>query len=145
MKKSKIIKQGVRSIDMFGTPVSIKYKGEETYKTFCGGAVTAVIILFIGILFLVGFSSTVAGEDPTYSTHSVLKSRNRSDALSMTDSAGQLYIGLMERTENLDGSVKETIVPFDPAFLHAKVDYTTNGVLQGRLDLPKCANTGTYE
>ena len=27
------------------------------------------------------------------------------------------------------GSVRETVVPFDPAFLHAKVDYTTNGVL----------------
>ena len=64
MRKSKILKQGFKSIDLFGTPVSVKYKGEETYKTCCGGLVSAAIIIFVGALLLMGISKTVTGEDP---------------------------------------------------------------------------------
>jgi len=40
-----------------------------------------------------------------------------------------MYIGLKQTTENPDGSVSETIVPFDTTLINGKVDYFTNGVL----------------
>ena len=51
-----------------------------------------------------------------------------------------MYIGLKQTTENIDGSVSETIIPFDPTFVDGKVDYFENGILQGRLNLSSCNN-----
>ena len=49
-----------------------------------------------------------------------------------------MYIGLKQTKENADGSVVETLVPFDSTLINAKVDYFTNGVLQGRVNLQAC-------
>ena len=54
-------KQLVRSLDLFGTPVGVQYKGDTSYRTVCGGAVTAVVALFVAIVFLIGLSKVASG------------------------------------------------------------------------------------
>ena len=51
-----------------------------------------------------------------------------------------MYIGLKKRTENSDGSVDESFVPFDPSYVNGKIDFKQNGVLEGRVDLTGCTN-----
>ena len=36
----------VRSLDDFGHPITLTYKGEETYQSCLGGIVTLVVIAF---------------------------------------------------------------------------------------------------
>ena len=94
MTKSKLLNNSVKSLDAFGTPVTVLYKGDRSYRTVCGGIVTAVLFLFVGVIFLIGLSKVFSGEDPEFSTFSVVKSRSRADALSPPDNHGQMYIGL---------------------------------------------------
>ena len=42
----------VRKFDIFGTPVSLKYKGDETFRTRIGGCITISIMLSLIALFL---------------------------------------------------------------------------------------------
>ena len=55
-----------------------------------------------------------------------------------------MYIGLKKRTENSDGSVDESFVPFDPSYVNGKIDYKQNGVLEGRVDLTGCTNQDDF-
>ena len=70
----------------------------------------------------------------------MIKSRSRAQAIFLPEYRSQMYIGLKQTTENIDGSVSETIIPFDPTFVDGKVDYFENGILQGRLNLSSCNN-----
>ena len=41
-------KEKVKSYDTFGAPIGVTFKGEPTFKTVCGGAITLFIILLLG-------------------------------------------------------------------------------------------------
>ena len=75
----------------------------------------------------------------------MIKSRSRAEAIFLPENRSQMYIGLKQTIENLDGSVSETIIPFDPTFINGKVDYFTNGILQGRLNLADCNNQENFD
>ena len=53
MKKlKKAIKKGgkaIKSQDAFGVPVTVNYKGDDTFRSICGGLMT--ITIFVVILF----------------------------------------------------------------------------------------------
>ena len=39
----------LREQDVFGVPVTLNYRGEQTYKSLCGGAVTVAVFVFLFI------------------------------------------------------------------------------------------------
>ena len=43
----------LKQADYFGTPISLNFKGEKTFKTSIGGAFS--VIIFIGLLAYTGF------------------------------------------------------------------------------------------
>ena len=129
MIRNKSLKHGVRSMDAFGTPVNVKYKGESSYKTVSGGVLTIAVVFIVMIMLLCGLGRIAGGDDAEYSTFSVSNARARDDAFNVAQSNGQMYVGLKQSTLNTDGSVSETIVPIDTTSINAKVDYWANGVL----------------
>ena len=46
--------QFIRSRDFLGRPVTVQFKGQETYKTLCGGVLS--IVMQSMILYLLAFS-----------------------------------------------------------------------------------------
>ena len=69
-------------------------------------------------------------DTPNYASYFLTKPRSRSEALNIPNQGGQMYIGLKERTEHLDGSVDESFVPFDSSYVNGKIDYKKNGLLE---------------
>ena len=47
-----IIHKIFESIDIFGIPVSLKFKNKEIFKTLIGGIASILLILIIIILFI---------------------------------------------------------------------------------------------
>ena len=45
------IAQQIKNLDMFGHQMSLKYKGEDTFKTTFGGVITAITL--IGVFTLI--------------------------------------------------------------------------------------------
>ena len=45
----------LREQDAFGTPITINYKGEDSYKSACGGFITVAILMTLLIQFCIGF------------------------------------------------------------------------------------------
>ena len=37
----------IKGYDAFGTPVTVNYKGEDTYKSVCGGTITILIFVIV--------------------------------------------------------------------------------------------------
>jgi len=70
-----------------------------------GGIVTIAFFLFITVIFIIGLIKVFSGEDPEFSTFSVVKSRSRVNALSLPENHGQIYIALKQTKENQDGSI----------------------------------------
>ena len=46
-KVAKKVGDGVRSKDNFGIPITLNFKGDDTYKTLCGGCTTLTLLVFI--------------------------------------------------------------------------------------------------
>ena len=38
--------QNIKKVDMFGMPVRLTYQGEDSFKTYTGGCLTLVFIIF---------------------------------------------------------------------------------------------------
>jgi hypothetical protein len=51
------MKKFFKKLDRFGQPISLSYKGSNTYKTFFGGALT---VLFVSILVLLSLNSIIS-------------------------------------------------------------------------------------
>lgn len=66
MKKS--FHKFVRSFDQFGHPLTLKYKGRQTYKSFLGGLVTIIVVSFILVYFFVMIKESVRFEKFTVIT-----------------------------------------------------------------------------
>ena len=50
-KRDTKCRKGLKSLDRFGVPISLKYYGANTYKTPCGGFVT--LITYFSVLIFV--------------------------------------------------------------------------------------------
>ena len=51
-KKGGVIEQIFESVDAYGEPITLKYKGRSTYTTVCGGITTLVTVILILILLI---------------------------------------------------------------------------------------------
>lgn len=43
----------IKSIDMFGQPIALTFKGEDTFKNKCGGCVSLFIIILMLFCFMI--------------------------------------------------------------------------------------------
>ena len=68
-------------MDAFGTPVTINYRGEDTYKSLCGGLVSTAIFFFVVFQFYFAAAKMVNLDANSYSNYFVPKSRSREDPL----------------------------------------------------------------
>ena len=129
-----------KKLDAFGTPVSVNYRGEQTYNSICGGVMTISIFTLLAVYSYLGTMRMINRDTPEYASYFLTKPRDRSEALNIPERGGQMYIGLKQWTENADGSIEESFIPFDRSYINAKIDYRTNGLLEGRVDLPSCTD-----
>ena len=71
-KRKNACKNYLKSFDLFGIPISLKYKGEDTFKTPIGGIVS--IISYLSVLAFVLFDlNAVIARESTVKVKSVLK------------------------------------------------------------------------
>jgi hypothetical protein len=49
MKMFAYLKQKIRELDYFGASVTLKFGGEDSFNTFCGGLVTILIVIGVSI------------------------------------------------------------------------------------------------
>ena len=49
------LKAKIRSRDMFAVPVSLTYRGERAFYTFCGGCISTLLILGLMVYFFIEF------------------------------------------------------------------------------------------
>ena len=54
----------LRSLDSFGEPVSLNYKGDSAYKTLPGAFLTLVLKGFIFVMTLLSFFDLIAYRNP---------------------------------------------------------------------------------
>ena len=57
-KKQKKSFFDVSSLDMFGDPVSLKFEGQKTFNTKCGGVLTVLFLLQILYAIAIKMKST---------------------------------------------------------------------------------------
>ena len=80
--------ESVKSRDAFGTKVSVNYKGEETYKSICGGALTLIIIIGMIVLFAEGITKMVNRDQPEYASYFLPRARGPDDPLNIPSYGG---------------------------------------------------------
>ena len=91
-KKSK---KGVKSVgsfikgqDSFGVPVTVNYKGEDTFKSVCGGALTIIVFILIITQFMAGLVRMIKREQPEYASYFLPKVRPPDDPLNIPEVGG---------------------------------------------------------
>ena len=55
----------LKSIDSFGHPIQVNYKGEETFKSLVGGVLSLLSLALTLVLVLKAVNEIVAMEEPT--------------------------------------------------------------------------------
>lgn len=131
--------------DLFGTPIAVNYKGKDSYKSIFGGAITVIIFAFVLAQFIGSAVRIADRENAEYASHFQSKFRGRADALNVPGLKGQMYIGLKQREENPDGSFNETFISLDETYINSKINFYTNGILQGRINMTACDDRADFE
>ena len=126
------------SFDIFGIPITVNYKGEKTYKTFIGFLFTFSVFVLIMMYSIEGALKMLSREDPERAFYKLASTRPKDDALNLTDSNGQLYIGLSQLVEYKDGSSITSYIDMDPKYVGAKIDYYESRKLVARKNLELC-------
>lgn len=49
----------LKSIDIYGTPITLTYKGQGTFKTFVGGIFTLITLVIVMSYFLSSITSII--------------------------------------------------------------------------------------
>ena len=57
----------IRSLDDFGHPIKLSYKGEDTYQSFFGGVFTLLVQVLTAVLIFTGFKKVINIADATIS------------------------------------------------------------------------------
>jgi len=134
----KIGGKAIRSQDAFGKPVTVNYKGADTYRSCCGGLTTIAIIVVVCWQLWFSGKSMYDRENPNQASYSKLTNRGPEESLNVTELGGQVYIALVNRTETLGGDQKDEIIDWDSEYLTGKFDVSKNGERQNITNLPLC-------
>ena len=78
----------ITSYDFFGTPISVNYKGEATYKSFFGAICSLLVVILILAFTIQGASRLFNRDEPDRSSYRLTNSRPSDDPLNMPDSKG---------------------------------------------------------
>ena len=65
----------IRSLDMFGVPISLKMNGETTFATTGGGLLSMALRVFFMSFFLMQLIAVLEYTDPQISSFTVLDTR----------------------------------------------------------------------
>ena len=106
-KSRKAVKKTQKYItgyDQFGVPITVNYKGDDTYKTFFGAICTICVIILMLMFTFDAFDKMVNRTDPDRVFYQGTGSRGKQQQLSIPESKGQLYIGLRKTVEYNDGT-----------------------------------------
>ena len=57
----------IRSLDDFGHPIKLSYKGEDTYQSFLGGVFTLAVQVLTAVLIFIGVKKVLNVSDATVS------------------------------------------------------------------------------
>ena len=87
----------IKGKDLFGTPVTLNYRGEATHKSILGGVMTIIAVFLLFISFILGLERLGSRDGPNISNSSQFVNRGPNDALSIPESHGQIYIGLKQK------------------------------------------------
>ena len=93
----------LKSIDIFGHPVGVHYKGSSTYKTSLGSFMTLLSIIIVGIYAQILITELATGDSQDEMTRSVKINLSESGRHSLDD----FHLGLMV----LDSEGNEKVLP----------------------------------
>ena len=140
-KGLKKVKKKVTSYDIFGTPVTVNFKGEDTYKTLFGAIVSLSLAALMLYYTWIMFGKMVDRSDPDLTSYKLVNSRTEDDPLIVPEHNGQLYVGLSETVEYSDGTKITSYIEMDPRYINVKIDYYVKSSLDARKDLNRCDST----
>ena len=88
----------VRSLDQFGTPISLHHEEQTKFKTFGGGlcsmCLKSVLLGFLCLKIL----AVVNFEDPNISSYSIQEDRSTMEsAINLADYSSLFYFGFMDK------------------------------------------------
>ena len=100
----------IRSLDKFGEPISLNYKGETSFKTVLGATFSIALNLFI-MVYAFGQILVLANyEDPQISTYTIYQPRNQNDTINMAETYGNILIAIENQADF-------STAMFDPRYL----------------------------
>ena len=85
--------------DNFGIPITVNYKGEDTYKTWFGAICTFSVWVLMFFYVNRMYDELVNRIDPARTSYRLKNSHEKSKPLNMPESGDQMYIGLIQKTE----------------------------------------------
>lgn len=135
----------LKGMDAFGTPVTINYQGEDTYKSLCGGLISTTIFIFVIFQFYIAADRMVNLDANSYSNYFIPRSRSREDPLLVAELGSQMYIGLKQTRRAKDGSKVESFVEFKDSYISAMFEKFEDNVLLGRLRMSDCSQNYTKD
>lgn len=75
------MRKKITTYDQFGTPITVNFKGEDTYKTFFGAVVSLALAALILYYMWIMIGKMVERSDPDLTSFKLVNSRTEDDPL----------------------------------------------------------------
>ena len=121
-------------------PITVNYKGEDTYKTFLGFLCTFAVAFIMLWYTWLSFDQLINRTEPDRSSYKITSSRDSENAVNLPEVNSQLYFGLRETVEYSDGTRAFVFIDFDPTYINGKIDYYERRRLDARKNLELCGD-----
>ena len=93
MSKLQSFKRYFTSLDSYGKPVKVSYKGDSTYKTFLGASMTMAMKVFMLFFILTSTINLIDYKNPQITQYQVYDSRSDGREVNLGESHGDLLFG----------------------------------------------------
>ena len=111
------------SLDSFGEPVTLNYKGSSTFKTGVGAFFTIALSAFILTYGLFSLIGVLQYEDPQISQYTIFKIRNEQEQFDFGEMEGKFAFGFVN-------SIEKTAPVLDPTLGQITLNIQTFGALR---------------
>ena len=95
----------MKSCDMFSHPISVNYKGTNSYPTLTGTFVSLILIILMAINFVVLTSEFVTGGNNNFNTSFEQFNRHASDKYYFKDQDFEISAFIMNDIDIVDSNV----------------------------------------
>ena len=78
----------LRSVDIFGHPINLQYKGSASYQSLLGAVLTLAVYALTFVLFIKGIKEVIMMQDPeltSYEKPLSLEERNQTIPVTLAD------------------------------------------------------------